>query len=196
MLAAGAPALGCPRCGPGRSTTIPPSTPPLSSCAAGSSAYHAWSRAAVPRSALATLFRNGTVADVAREVVAIAKAGLAARARIDWDGQNETLATSSASSRSPPTAGTPAEEQADCFDEAWGGKARPGVHGVRVLAGEVTRWLSRPSPARRGSRAGRGRAPAAGRPGRHRRRGMPRGRRGSALRAPRRDGRRRYRRSP
>ena len=85
---------------------------------------HAWLRAEVPRTALATRFRKGTVGDVAREVVAIAKAGLAARARIDWDGQDETrylnrLEQIAAAGR------TPAEEKLDRFREAWGGKVDP-----------------------------------------------------------------------
>ena len=47
-------------------------------------------RREVPRTALATPFRGGTLREVAREVVAIARGGLARRARIDWDGQDET----------------------------------------------------------------------------------------------------------
>ena len=58
--------------------------------------------------------------DVAREVVAIAKGGLAARARIDWDGQDDTrylkrLEQIAADGR------TPAEEKLERFHEAWGG---------------------------------------------------------------------------
>jgi glutamate--cysteine ligase len=48
-------------------------------------------RDAVPRSALATPFRQGTVRDVAREVLAIARGGLARRARRDAAGHDETL---------------------------------------------------------------------------------------------------------
>ncbi|MGE3293209.1 MAG: glutamate--cysteine ligase [Geminicoccaceae bacterium] len=84
----------------------------------------AWLRTEVPKTALATRFRAGTVGDVAREVVAIAKAGLAARARIDWDGQDETrylnrLEQIAADGR------TPAEEKLGRFREAWGGKVDP-----------------------------------------------------------------------
>ncbi|MFL5332653.1 MAG: glutamate--cysteine ligase [Geminicoccaceae bacterium] len=85
---------------------------------------HAWLRAEVPRTALATPFRSGTVADVAREVVAIAKAGLAARARIDWDGQDETRYLK----RLEQIAGdgrTPAEEKLGRFQEAWGRSVDP-----------------------------------------------------------------------
>jgi glutamate--cysteine ligase len=85
---------------------------------------HRYLRAEVPRTALGTPFRGRLVRDVAREVVAIAKAGLAARARIDWDGQNETrylnrLEQIAADGR------TPAEEKLERFHEAWGGKVDP-----------------------------------------------------------------------
>jgi glutamate--cysteine ligase len=85
---------------------------------------HRYLRAEVPRTALGTPFRGRLVRDVAREVVAIAKAGLAARARIDWDGQNETRYLS----RLEQIAGdgrTPAEEKLERFHEAWGGKVDP-----------------------------------------------------------------------
>ncbi|MFZ1430153.1 MAG: glutamate--cysteine ligase [Geminicoccaceae bacterium] len=85
---------------------------------------HAYLRAEVPRTALGTPFRGGSVGDVARDVVAIAKAGLKARARIDWDGQDETryltrLEQIAADGR------TPAEEKLERFHEAWGGKVDP-----------------------------------------------------------------------
>jgi glutamate--cysteine ligase len=85
---------------------------------------HRYLRAEVPRTALGTPFRGRLVRDVAREVVAIAKAGLAARARIDWDGQNEPrylnrLEQIAADGR------TPAEEKLERFHEAWGGKVDP-----------------------------------------------------------------------
>lgn len=46
-------------------------------------------RREVPRTALQTPFRNGTVADIAREVVAIARDGLKTRARQNTQGQDE-----------------------------------------------------------------------------------------------------------
>jgi glutamate--cysteine ligase len=78
----------------------------------------------VPKQALATPFRSRTVRDVAREVVAIAKSGLAARARIDWDGQDETrylarLEQIAADGR------TPAEEKLERFHAAWEEKVDP-----------------------------------------------------------------------
>ena len=47
-------------------------------------------RDAVPRQALNAPFRSGTVLDVARQCVDIAHAGLAARARLDASGNDET----------------------------------------------------------------------------------------------------------
>ena len=46
-------------------------------------------RAAVPRTALATPFRDGTVLDIARQVLCIAREGLKARAKEDFWGQDE-----------------------------------------------------------------------------------------------------------
>lgn len=48
-------------------------------------------RNAVPKSALATPFRSGTVQDVAREVLQIARRGLRARRRLNPESQDETL---------------------------------------------------------------------------------------------------------
>ena len=78
----------------------------------------------MPRTALGTPFRNGLVRDVARDVVAIAKAGLEARSRIDWDGQDETrylarLEQIAADGR------TPAEEKLERYHEAWAGRIDP-----------------------------------------------------------------------
>jgi glutamate--cysteine ligase len=78
----------------------------------------------VPKTALATPFRNRTVQDIARETVAIAKAGLARRARIDWDGQDETryvrrLEEIAESGR------TPAEEKLERYADAWGESVDP-----------------------------------------------------------------------
>jgi glutamate--cysteine ligase len=48
-------------------------------------------RAAVPRTALKTRFRNRTVLDIAREVVALARGGLTSRSRFNEEGQDETI---------------------------------------------------------------------------------------------------------
>jgi glutamate--cysteine ligase len=44
----------------------------------------------VPRTALATRFRNRTVQEVARDVVGLARDGLQRRARLGWSGPDET----------------------------------------------------------------------------------------------------------
>ena len=48
-------------------------------------------RDAVPRTALATPFRNRTVEDIARDVVALSRDGLARRARLNGEGRDETI---------------------------------------------------------------------------------------------------------
>lgn len=48
-------------------------------------------RAAVPRTALKTPFRGGTVLDVARQLVQLARAGLARRSFVNDDGNDETI---------------------------------------------------------------------------------------------------------
>lgn len=48
-------------------------------------------RAAVPATGIKTKFGAGTLRDLAREVVAIATSGLQARARLNQEGQDETL---------------------------------------------------------------------------------------------------------
>lgn len=48
-------------------------------------------RNAVPKSALATPFRSGTVQDIAKEVLRIARRGLRARQRLNLASQDETL---------------------------------------------------------------------------------------------------------
>jgi glutamate--cysteine ligase len=81
-------------------------------------------RAEVPRTALATPFRGRTVRDLAREVAAIARAGLERRARIDWDGQDETrylkrLEEIAEAGR------TPAEEKLERYEGEWGRSVDP-----------------------------------------------------------------------
>ena len=52
-------------------------------------------REAVPKTALATPFRNRTAGDIARDVLALARDGLARRARLNADGSDETIFLSS-----------------------------------------------------------------------------------------------------
>ncbi|MDF1587394.1 glutamate--cysteine ligase [Marinimicrococcus flavescens] len=81
---------------------------------------HETLRREVPRHGLRTPFKGGTVLDLAREAVAIARAGLERRARINWDGQDETrylrlLEEIVASGRSM------ADEKLERFSGAWEG---------------------------------------------------------------------------
>ena len=81
-------------------------------------------RAEVPRQALKTRFRDRTVADLARETLAIAHAGLKARARTDSFGEDEAhfldaLFAIMASGR------TPAEEHLEAFHGRWAGSVDP-----------------------------------------------------------------------
>ena len=78
----------------------------------------------VPKTALGTPFRSGTVQDIARETVAIAKAGLARRARIDWDGQDETRYLRRLEEIAE-TGRTPAEEKLERYADAWGESVEP-----------------------------------------------------------------------
>ena len=85
---------------------------------------HAWLRAEVPRTALATPFRDGTWRTWRARWWRSPRPGSTTRARIDWDGQDETrylkrLEQIAADGR------TPAEEKLERFHEAWGGKVDP-----------------------------------------------------------------------
>lgn len=77
-------------------------------------------RNAVPRSALKTRFRNGTIQDIAREAIGIAGDGLEARRRLNGSGQDERIFLEpiegiAASGR------TTAEELLECYEKEWGG---------------------------------------------------------------------------
>lgn len=81
-------------------------------------------RAEVPRHALRTTFRDRTVREVALEVLAIARGGLARRARNDNWGDDEThfLDTLTAIAESGET---PADELLAKFHGPWGGSVDP-----------------------------------------------------------------------
>ena len=81
-------------------------------------------RAEVPRHAFKTVFRDRTVGDLAREVLAIARAGLKARSQTDRFGEDEAhfldaLFTIVESGR------TPAEEHLEAFHGRWAGSVDP-----------------------------------------------------------------------
>jgi len=85
---------------------------------------HRYLRDEVPRRALATPFRGGTLQDTARQVVEIAEAGLRNRARLDGGGLDEThfLEILRAIARSGRT---PAEEKLAAFHGRWNGSVDP-----------------------------------------------------------------------
>ena len=85
---------------------------------------HEYLRAEVPRTALKTPFRGGTVQDLAKRVLEIAHHGLAKRARVDGAGNDETgfLDTLKETAQSGIT---PAERMLEAFDGRWGGSVDP-----------------------------------------------------------------------
>jgi len=74
----------------------------------------------VPRTALSTPFRKGTVFDVAREAVAIATAGLTNRGRLDADGNNEAIHLAPLE-QTLHLRKTPAERWLDLYHGEWAG---------------------------------------------------------------------------
>jgi glutamate--cysteine ligase len=81
-------------------------------------------RERVPHDGLRVRFRNTTVNDLAREVLAVARAGLEARAEADWIGASEAtflapLDETVASGRSP------ADLHLEAFERRWGGSVDP-----------------------------------------------------------------------
>ena len=78
----------------------------------------AFLREEVPRRALGTPFRNGTVGDLANEVLEIARVGLRCRARLDGAGEDESsyLGPLTGIARSGVT---PAEEMLAAYDGRW-----------------------------------------------------------------------------
>ena len=81
-------------------------------------------RQEVPKHALHTKFRHRTVRDLAAEVLEIAHAGLAARARIDGAGNNETCFLG-ALDEIVARGSCPAELKLDQYNGAWKGSVDP-----------------------------------------------------------------------
>ncbi|MEZ5842377.1 MAG: glutamate--cysteine ligase [Hyphomicrobiaceae bacterium] len=77
-------------------------------------------RDGVPRKALATPFRKGTLGEVAREVVAICRDGLASRRKLNSQGADETQFIAFAEEVAT-TGRTPADELLAHLDGTWGG---------------------------------------------------------------------------
>ncbi len=81
-------------------------------------------RETVPRLGLATPFRGGTLLEVARHVVGLAREGLRRRARLNWDGQDETRYLAPLE-ETVATGLTPAEVKLRRFEQEWGRSVDP-----------------------------------------------------------------------
>ncbi len=81
-------------------------------------------RREVPRRALDTTFRNGTVGDLAREALTIARGGLCRRARLDGVGRDETHFLNPLF-QIADSGFTPAEELLAAFERRWHGDIDP-----------------------------------------------------------------------
>jgi glutamate--cysteine ligase len=77
-------------------------------------------REAVPRLGLKAPFRDGTVLDLAREVVGLARGGLARRGYLNESGRDETMFLTSLE-EIVATGATPAEHLLDEFESEWNG---------------------------------------------------------------------------
>ncbi len=75
-------------------------------------------REAVPKTALATPFRDRTVRDIARDVVALARSGLARRGELNAEGNDETVYLSSLE-EILATGETPAETLLREYETVW-----------------------------------------------------------------------------
>lgn len=81
-------------------------------------------RSEVPRLGLRTPFRGGTIQAIAQEMVALAKAGLARRARMNWDAQDETRYLKPLE-QIALTGVTPAEDELRRYEDSWGRSVDP-----------------------------------------------------------------------
>lgn len=77
-------------------------------------------RKAVPVEALHAPFRNGTVADIARQMVDISRGGLARRNRTNWEGADETVFLAPLD-QTLTLGKTPAERLVDLYRGEWNG---------------------------------------------------------------------------
>jgi glutamate--cysteine ligase len=85
---------------------------------------HEFLRAEVPRQGLRTPFRGGTVQDLAKEMLALADAGLQGRAEEDWFGQDERQFLTAL--RGIAESGrTPADQKLALFHGRWRGSVDP-----------------------------------------------------------------------
>ena len=85
---------------------------------------HDWLRREVPRRGLRTRFRNRSVRELGREMVALAEAGLHARGRLDWAEQDEAHHLQPL--REVVESGlSPADEKLELYRGRWQGDVRP-----------------------------------------------------------------------
>jgi glutamate--cysteine ligase len=77
-----------------------------------------------PRTALKTPFRNGTMQDLAKDVLAIARDGLKARASQDTFGEDEAHFLN-ALDEIAESGITPAEELLDAYENRWNRSIEP-----------------------------------------------------------------------
>ncbi len=78
----------------------------------------------VPKSAIHTEFRSGTLNDIAREVLAISAAGLKARNRLNWEGADESQFLAPLN-HIVETGKTSAERLLDRYHGDWAGDVTP-----------------------------------------------------------------------
>jgi glutamate--cysteine ligase len=78
----------------------------------------------VPTGALKTPFRDGTLQDLAKDVLEISKQGLGRRAKLDSSGQDETMFLNPLHAIAQSGI-TPAEEMLAKFEGEWGGSVDP-----------------------------------------------------------------------
>jgi glutamate--cysteine ligase len=79
----------------------------------------------VPKLAFQAPFRKGEVRDVAREMVAIAQAGLKRRRRLDRAGESDESHFLDALAEFVASGRCPAQEKLEKFHGPWGGKIDP-----------------------------------------------------------------------
>jgi glutamate--cysteine ligase len=77
-------------------------------------------RREVPKTALNTIFRNRTVADLARQMLDISRVGLKSRNRLNWEGADETVFLRPLE-ETLEIGKTPAEQLLDLYHGPWVG---------------------------------------------------------------------------
>ena len=110
----------CRRCGSGCSTIPLRSMPPGRSSRTGRRRSGRRSATPSPMTALDTPFRDRTVRDIAREIVALAREGLSRRGKLNGEGVDETIYLSSLE-EIVVTGKTPADRLLEEYEHAWHG---------------------------------------------------------------------------